>query len=155
MPVPKLRNMASPLGQQTGRIDFQLLAVASGSGFSALSWACASPDSGLAGSRSPPPIAPSCPSSPQWHLPQNSCPCEGRERQRLDPWGVEEGGRRSMWYPVILARITSSGRYKSPPGPGGLKPPLTAGPHSLLSAHSSGPLQKLPWGSVTGSGSWC
>lgn len=77
-----------------------------------------------------------------------------RERQRLDPWGVEEGGRRSMWYPMILARITSR-RYKSPPGPGGLKPQLTAGPPSLLSAHSFGPLQKLSWGSVMGSGSWC
>lgn len=150
MPVPKLRNMASPLGQQTGRIDFQLLAVAS------------VPFRGLVQVQTVAWLVPAPhPLLPQAVLAPHNGTClkiaahvRARERQRLDPWGVEEGGRRSMWYPVILARITS-GRYKSPSGPGGLKPQLTAGPHSLLSAHSFGPLQKLPWGSVMGSGSWC
>jgi hypothetical protein len=104
MPVPKLRNMTSPCGAaDRGRIGFQLLAVAS----VPFLWACASPDSDLAASPSPPPTAPSCPSSHNGTCPKIAAHVRARERQRLDPWRVEHGSRKGMWHPVILARLAS------------------------------------------------
>lgn len=81
----------------------------------------------------PPPRGPNCPTSLQWHLPQNSFHVRAGERKRLDPCRKGEG--KGAGCQVIC--VKHRGRYKIPLGPGGLKPQLSGSghpgsPHSLF-----------------------
>lgn len=104
MPVHKLRNMTSPLGAaDRGEL-----------GFNCWQW-LQCPFCGLVQVQTvawlvptPHPLLPQAVLAPH----NGTCPkiaahVRARERQRLDPWGVEEGGRRNMWHPVVLARLAS------------------------------------------------
>lgn len=121
--------------------------------------AAGSPDSGPTSSLlcprtqpPPPPSGLSCPTSPQWHLPQNSFHVRARERKRLDP--PRGGGGGGAVSKLSSDPCPDRGRYKSPSGPGGLRPQLSRPGHSV-SRTCSFCLQTTPWGSATRSGRPC